>query len=127
MVTDGVFLPGGEQIALRTDAAVYVLDATSYETVATAELPPQPRSTSVAVSLDGESLLLGNSGRNAKVYSIPVPTPPGTPPSSPSPATTPEGEEVDAAGGSTGTLLALGLAAVVAIVAGVVVGLIHDR
>ena len=127
MVTDGVFLPGGEQIALRTDAAVYVLDASTYQTVATAELPAQPRSTSVAVSLDGESLLLGNSGRNAKVYSIPVPTPPDTPPPSPSPATTPESEEADAAGGSTGTLLALGLAAVVAIVAGVVVGLIHDR
>jgi len=127
MVTDGVFLPGGEQIALRTDAAVYLLDASSYQTVATAELPPQPRSTSVTVSLDGESLLLGNSGRNAKVYSIPVPTPPDTPPPSPSPSITPEDEEADAGGGSTGTLVALALAAVVAIVAGVVVGLIHDR
>lgn len=127
MVTDGVFLPGGEQIALRTDAAVYVLDASTYQTVATDELPPQPRSTSVAVSLDGESLLLGNSGRNAKVYSIQVPTPPGTPPASPSPAATPEGEEADAPDGSTGTLLALGLAAIVAIVAGVVVGLVQDR
>jgi hypothetical protein len=127
MVTDGVFLPGSEQIALRTDAAVYVLDASTYQTVATADVPPQARSTSLAVSLDGESLLLGSSGRNAKVYSIPVPKPPDTPPPSPTPSTTPEDEEADAGGGSTGTLLAIGLAAVVAIVAGVVVGLIHDR
>jgi len=126
-ITDGVFLPGGKQIALRSNAAAYVLDATTYETVASAELPTQSAGKSVAVSLDGESLLLGSRGRNAKVYSIPVPTE-ATPTPSASASPTLDGEGEEPAGmGRRGTMLALGIAAVVAIVAGVVVGTIRDR
>ncbi len=126
-VTDGVFLPGGKQIALLSNTAAYVLDASSYETVASAELPTQPKGKSLGVSLDGESLLLGTEGPNAKVYSMRVPTKATpTPSASPTPETDGEGEE--AAGmGRTGTFLALGLAAVVAVVAGVVAGVIRDR
>ena len=124
-ITDGAFLPGGKQIALRSNTTVYVLDAESYEVVASAELSTQPKGKSLAISLDGESLLLGSQGRNAKVYAVPVPTK-VTP--SPSPSTEPDGESEEATGmGRRGTLLALGLAAVVAVVAGVVAGTIHDR
>jgi len=126
-ITDGAFLPGGKQIALRSNTAAYVLDATSYETVASAELRTQPEGKSLAVSLDGESLLLGSQGRNAKVYSIPVPTK-ATPTPSAGPSQPLDGEGEEPAGvGRRGTMLALGLAALVAIVAGVVAGTIRDR
>ena len=68
-----VFLPGGKKIALRSNTTAYILDASSYETVASAELPTQSKGNSLAVSLDGKYLLLGTQGPNAKVYSIPVP------------------------------------------------------
>jgi hypothetical protein len=126
-ITDGVFLPGGRQIALRSNTTAYVLDASSYETVASTELSTQPKGKSLAVSLDGESLLMGAQGRNAKVYSVPVPTR-ATPTPSATPSSEPDGEGEEAAGvGRRGTLLALGLAAVVAIMAGVVAGVIRDR
>jgi len=124
-VTDGVFLPGSEQFVLRTNTAVYLMDAANYRTLATVELPSQPPGNAVAVGLDGESLLLGSTGRNAKVYSIPIPTEPVTATATPSPE--PEEEEDETALSGRGTLLAIGLAAVVAIVAGVVVGVIRDR
>jgi hypothetical protein len=133
-VTDGTFLPGGKKIALRTRSAVYVLDASSYEIIASTEVPDQPRG-SLAVSLDGNSLLLGSAGKQPKVYSIPVPT---EVPATPSPTATPSrttepadpGDQTDVgndnAGASRkGTLLALGLAGLVAVVAGVVVGVIR--
>ena len=122
-ITDGAFLPGGKKIALRSNRTVYILDASSYETVLSAELSTQPKGKSLAISLDGESLLLGTQGRNAKVYAVPIPTK-VTP--SASPSIDAQSEEV-AGMGRRGTLLALGLAAIVAVVAGVVAGVIHDR
>jgi hypothetical protein len=122
-ITDGAFLPGGKKIALRSNTTVYILDASNYETLASAKLSTQPKGKSLAISLDGESLLLGTQGRNATVYSVPVPTK-----ATPSPSPSPEAPSEEAAGmGRRGTFLALGLAAVVAVVAGVVAGIIHDR
>ncbi len=127
-VTDGVFLPGGDQLVLRTNTAVYLLDASTYQTITTTELPSKLRGNSVAVSLDGESLLLGSTGRNAKVYSIAVPTPPPTPTAAPSQSVEPEEEETGSvARGGRGTWFALGIAVAIAIVAGVVVGVIRDQ
>jgi hypothetical protein len=135
LVTDGTFLPGSKQIALRTHSAVYVLDATTYKVVASTEVPTQPQGESIAVSLDGNSLLLGSTGKQSKVYAIPVPTELAASPSpSATPSTTAEpsdpGDDPDVsndnAGASRkGTFLALGLAAAVAVVAGVVVGVIR--
>ena len=126
-ITDGVFLPGGRQIALRSNTTAYVLDASSYETVATGDLPTQSKGKSLAVSLDGESLLIGTQGRNATIYSVPVPAIATSAPSA-TPSAEPDGEGEEAAGvGRRGTLLALGLAAVVAVIAGVVAGVIRDR
>ena len=122
-ITDGAFLPGGKKIALRSNTTVYILDASSYKTLVSAEFSTQPKGKSLAISLDGESLLLGTQGRNAKVYAVPIPT--RVTPSA-SPSIDAQSEEV-AGMGRRGTLLALGLAAVVAVVAGVVAGVIHDR
>jgi hypothetical protein len=146
-VTDGVFLPGGERIALRTYLSVHVLDAQSYDTVAQAAAPLQPQGESIAVGLKGTSLLLGSEGSKSAVYRVPIParladvpsagpSPPGPPKPSPTPSPTPsatpeeteEAEETVAAGDQPsrrGTLLALGLAGVVALLAGVAVAAVR--
>jgi hypothetical protein len=138
LVTDGVFLPDGRGIALLTYGSVQVLDVTSYQPVASAPVPaPLRQAESLAISLDGSALLVGSEGRGSKVYSIPIPgaaasTAPPTPSASPTASTTPSdsgADESDVDSDATpatsrrGTLLAVGLAAVVALVAGVVVGL----
>ena len=136
LVTDGVFLPGGTQIALLTYGSVEVIDAASYEKVSSTPIPSQPQAESLAVNLDGTGLLVGSEGRNSKVYALPLPgqsaEPTPEPTADPTSSATPGGgrEDPDAedeaapTAGSRGTLLAVGLAAVVAVVAGVVVGVI---
>jgi DNA-binding beta-propeller fold protein YncE len=125
-VTDGTFLPGGDRIALLTYSSVEVLDATSYEVMASARIPDQPQAESLTLSLDERSLLVGSEGKKSKVYSMPVPSE-ATPTPTPEAGTDPGGEtdvpddEAAFGQGQQGTLLALGLAAFVALVAGMVV------
>lgn len=141
-VTDGVFLPDG-RIALRTYVSVEILDPTSYEVVARSPAPVQPQGESMAVDLAGTGLLLGSEGRSSTVYAVPVPdalravpsagaTPPAATASASGPAATDPTTEDDS--GPTadtnlpdGTRGAVGLAALVAVVAGVVVGLARSR
>jgi hypothetical protein len=136
VVTDGVFLPDDRGIALLTYGSVEVLDPTTYATVASAPIPAQKQAESLAVSLEGDTLLVGSEGRGSKVYAIPVPgAPTATPTPSPTAEATPSdsgedspaGEEDAAAPSASrrGTLLAVGLAGVVAVVAGVVVTLVR--
>lgn len=131
LVTDGVYLPGGTQIALLTYTSVVVVDADSYEQVATAPVKPLRQAESMALSLDGKRLMVGSEGRNSRVYSVSLPTAAA----SPSPSASPGGDSggqsdedpVDepAVARNRGTYLALGLAAVVALVAGMVVALVR--
>jgi hypothetical protein len=130
-VTDGTFLPGGERIALLTYSSVQVIDATTYEVVASAPIPDQPQAESLTLSLDQTSLLVGSEGKNSKVYAIPVPSdasPTPTPAASTDPGTETDVPEDEAGVGQSqkGTLLALGLAACLALVAGVVVALVRQ-
>jgi sugar lactone lactonase YvrE len=144
-VTDGVFLDGDQQIALLTKKSVQVVDAQSYDKIASAPMTEQPQPESITLDLDGKNLLVGSEGENSKVLSVPVPaaqeetpapspepsaspTTPSTPTASETPADSedvdpPADEESDTGSDRTGTYLALGLAAVVAAVAGAVVGL----
>jgi hypothetical protein len=134
-VTDGTFLPGGKRIALLTYGSIEVLDAQSYQTVGRADIPVQAQPESLTVSLDGSSLLVGSEGRRSKVYAIPIPrertatnATPVESSSDPNPDPDPseEASEVGSTGRSrAGTLLALGLAGIVAIVAGGVVALVR--
>jgi hypothetical protein len=136
-VTDGTFLPGGERIALLTYGSIEVIDAESYEPVGQADIPLQDQPESLTVSLDGSSLLVGSEGQQSKVYAIPIPsekkkaTPAPTPvESSSDPDPGPDPSEEASEAGSTGrsragTMLALGLAGIVGIVAGGVVALVH--
>ncbi|MET0695085.1 MAG: hypothetical protein ABWY56_14215, partial [Propionibacteriaceae bacterium] len=73
-VTDGVFLPDDDKIVLRTYVSVEVLDASTYKTVARATAPLQKQGESIALSLDGGSLLLGSEGKRSSVLEIPIPT-----------------------------------------------------
>jgi hypothetical protein len=129
-VTDGTFLPGGEKIALLTYSSVEVIDASSYEVVSSAPIPDQPQAESLTLSLDQKSLLVGSEGKQSKVYSMPVPSDASA---TPTPAATDPGAESDvpedeANSGQSrrGTLLALGLAGFVALVAGAVVALVRQ-
>ena len=129
-VTDGTFLPGGERIALLTYSSVQVIDANNYQVVDSVPIPEQPQAESLTLSLDQESLLVGSEGKKSKVYSVPVP--------SDASATPTPGESADAESdvpenqasswqSRRGTLLALGLAGFVALVAGTVVALVRQH
>jgi DNA-binding beta-propeller fold protein YncE len=72
-VTDGTFLPGGDRIALLTYSSVEVIDATSYEFIASVPIPSQPRAESLTLNMDQSSLLVGSEGKKSKVYSMRVP------------------------------------------------------
>jgi hypothetical protein len=127
-VTDGTFLPGGERIALLTYTSVQIIDANSYEVVVSDSIPEQPQAESLTLSLDQKSLLIGSEGKNSKVYSVPVPSdasPTPTPGESPGAESDVPENEANSSPSQRGTLLALGLAGFVALVAGTVVALVR--
>jgi hypothetical protein len=130
-LTDGVFLPGGKQIALLTYAKVLVVDAKTYAEQGSSDVTGVPQAEALAVGLNGTSLLVGGEGKSSKVYSMAVPGAAATPGAS-STASSDPGSEEDPDDTATvpvarqrGTYLAVGLAAVVAVVAGVVVGVVR--
>ena len=127
-VTDGTFLHGGDKIALLTYSSVTVIDASTYDVLASSPIPHQPQAESLTQSLDEQSLLVGSEGKKSKVYAIPVPsaaTPTPTPSEEPQSETDVPDDRSDAIQNQKGTLLALGVAAFVALVAGTVVALIR--
>ena len=131
LVTDGVVLPGGQQIALLSYTQLTVVDAKSGDEVASAPLTGVKQAESLALSLDGQSLLVGSEGKRPKIVAMPIPGAAAS--ASPSPAPSEAGgEEEDPADvpstplpAQKGTWLAVGLAAVVAVVAGTVVGVVR--
>jgi hypothetical protein len=127
-VTDGTFLPDGDRIALLTYSTVYVLNASTYEVLASAPIPAQPQAESLTVSLDQKSLLVGSEGKKSKVYSVPIPseaTPTPTPSDDPGSETDVPEDQAESIQNQKGTLLALGLAGFVALVGGTVVALVR--
>lgn len=133
-VTDGVFLPGDQQIALLGHTSVRVIDAKTYKQVATAAIPKQKQAESLAVSLDGRSLLVGSEGKRSKVYTVAVPSseaaspqPNGSAAPDSGDSTDDPSDNADASSGQSraGTFWAIGLAAFVAVVAGVVVAVVR--
>jgi hypothetical protein len=127
-VTDGTFLPGGERIALLTYDSVQVIDAHNYQVVVNVPIPEQPQAESLTLSLDQGSLLVGSEGKKSRVYSVPVPSD-GSPTPTPGDNTGAESDVPENQANSwqsrQGTLLALGLAGFVALMAGTVVALVR--
>lgn len=146
-VTDGVILPGGTQIALRTYVSVIVVSAKDYSLVAQAPTPVQPQGESLAVSLDGDSLLVGSEGKRSKVFTMDIParvedvpsgsaSPPRKKKPSPSPSSSASksdpaepsaGPTSNPNGERSGTWWVLGLAGVVALLAGGYTGFSKKR
>jgi hypothetical protein len=136
-VTDGTFLPGGKRIALLTYGAIEIIDAKTYKRIEELTMPVQAQPESLTVSLDRTSLLVGSEGSRSKVYSIPIPAKASASPeptatessSEADPGSDPSDEPIDADSSTgrsrAGTLMALGLAGIVAGVAGAVVGLVR--
>ena len=136
-VTDGTFLPGGKRIALLTYGAIEVVDAETYKRIGRLDIPVQAQPESITVSLDKSSLLVGSEGRRSRVYSIPIPAKesaspkptPGrsssTPSAEPEPSEVPADVEPSSGRSRAGTLMALGIAGIVAGVSGAVVALVH--
>ena len=129
-VTDGTFLPGGDRIALLTYTSVEVLDASTYEVLASSPIPRQPQAESLTMSMDEQSLLVGSEGKKSRVYSVAVPsettpTPTATPSEDPESETDVPEDQANGIQSQQGTLMALGLAGFVALVAGSVVALVR--
>jgi hypothetical protein len=127
-VTDGTFLPGGDRIALLTYDTISVIDANTYEVLASSPIPPLKQAESLTLSLDQRSLLVGSEGKRSKVYAVPVPsqsTPTPTPSESPGAEADVPDDRSSVIQNQRGTLLALGLAGFVALVAGTVVALLR--
>jgi hypothetical protein len=137
-VTDGTFLPGGKRIALLTYGAIEVIDAETYKRIGKIDIPVLAQPESITVSLDKSSLLVGSEGRRSRVYSIPIPPKespsakptPGrssrsTPSAEPEPSEQPTDVEPSSGQSRAGTLMALGIAGIVAGVSGAVVALVH--
>jgi hypothetical protein len=126
-VTDGTVLPSG-RYALRTYLSVEILEPELYAPVARAPLPFQRQGESMTLSLGDDALLVGTEGPSSPVLRVPIPTelaaaPTGVPNPPPSPSPTPAPEAADPGGGTnrTGTLIALALALLASITAGLVV------
>jgi hypothetical protein len=137
-VTDGTFLPGGKRIALLTYGAIEVVDAETYKRIGKIDIPVQAQPESLTVSLDKSSLLVGSEGRQSRVYSIPIPTKESaspkptpskssssTPSAEPDPSDPPTDGDSSTGRSRAGTLMALGIAGIVAGVSGAVVALVH--
>ena len=128
-LTDGVMLPGGKQIALLTYAKVLVVDAKSYAEQASADVTGVPQAEALTLGLDGKSLIVGGEGKDAKVYTMPIPgatpTPGASASSDPGSDDNPDDSASAPVARQRGTYLAVGLAAVVAVVAGVVVAVVR--
>ncbi len=144
-VTDAVFLDDGDTLMLRTATGVELLDAYSWESKAVTTYVDPPPAESITTY--GEGRMLVGDGKNLRDEPLPdgmttvTPGPSAKPATSPTPSPTgnespgqePEASETIApqdtepAGVSRrGTVLALLLAGVVAILAGVVVFVVRD-
>lgn len=90
-VTDGVFLPDGGTMVLRAADGVHVIDAFSWETKAVETYATQTDAESIT-ALNDDALLLGSTGvmREAAVPTSNITT---TPSAEPSPSATPEPSE----------------------------------
>lgn len=125
-ITDGEMLPGGKQIAFLTYTKVLVVDAKSRAQQASSDVTGVPQAEALALALDGKSLLVGGEGKSSKVYSMPVPGAAATPGASdPGSEDNPDDSPTTPVARQRGTYFAVGLAGLVAVVAGVVVGVVR--
>ena len=135
-VTDATFVTDSV-LVLRTYTSVCVVNPFSWVTTATAELPAQPDGQGLTTALGSTTTLIALGGRQGDEVAVPttlapVSPAPSVPPGASAPASaSPSASAPASAGGSDttggtvssnrGTLTALGVALVVALLAGAVV------
>lgn len=141
-VSDAVFTTDGQQLALRSPLGVTLINAFTFATTARGPIDGWPAGEALTTGIDGSPLMVGTLGSDgAKV--VPMTLPQGlssaTPPApTPTPTPTPTAGRTPSAAGSSaanptatattapsvwesqtsGTLLAVGIAFVVAVLAG---------
>lgn len=138
-VTDAVRI-NDSRWALRTDTTVTVVDADSYQKVAAAKLPVTTGGVLglALAGLGSTGLVAASSGSSAQVYAVTAPSATTTKPSSsatgqPTSASTAGGnqadppEDVASDSSRSGTILAVVLAGLVAVLAGVVAFVVPVR
>lgn len=139
-VTDGVFLSDGSTMALRTATGIEYVDAFTWETLVTDTISGAPEGESITVGENDEIYVGGNPEiRLTEVPSSDVTTTvEPSPTTSPSPSASPSAtasesaaaDEAEADDSSsparTGTIVAISLAAVLSIGAGVVTWLVKN-
>jgi hypothetical protein len=76
IVTDGTFLPGSKHVILRGYYQAWVVEATTWRTVATFTPPIQIQGESVTALLDRSAVLFGSEGLNSAVWRVPLPADP---------------------------------------------------
>lgn len=72
IVTDGAFLPDGEQVVLRDYGRAVVYDVPSFEAVAEVVLPEQQQGEGIAATSQ-DRVLVSSEGQRAPVYDVALP------------------------------------------------------
>lgn len=127
VITDASFTPDGAYVIARNYFEAYVLDAKTWEEVATIALPPVQQGETLAVEPSGDSFLVGSEGASSPLIRIafadpnpPTPEPAAT--ATPTPAGVDGQEPPEDGSGFAGATWfwaagALALLAVIAVVA----------
>ncbi|ADB34901.1 hypothetical protein Kfla_5897 [Kribbella flavida DSM 17836] len=96
-VTDGTFLPDGDQVVLRSYVDVATMEWGEEPNVIARTPTPIAQGESVALGLSGKTVLVGSEGRNSSVFELAIPArkpaaAPATPKATPAPAAADSGE-----------------------------------
>jgi hypothetical protein len=85
IATDAVFLPDGSGLAVRTYTSLVVLDPETWQVTSSTLLPLQPQGETLALSPDGNGLLVGSEGKRSLIQAVAIPAPASHPSSSSAP------------------------------------------
>ena len=101
MITDGTFLPDGQNVVLRTSTGVSTVAWGDTPTVVASSTVPFGQGETVAVGRTDNTVLVGSEGANSAIYQVSVPAKKSaaTPPAAS--ATPKAGSGDDAAGSSS--------------------------
>jgi len=124
VITDAAFTPDGRYVIARDYSQAHVLDATTWQEVATIGLPPARQGESLAIERTGASFLVGSEGAdsplNRVAFTDPEPAPSEPTASAAAGAGGVEDREDDDAPGRPWVWATAGAAVVLVLVAGAV-------
>jgi hypothetical protein len=93
VITDAAFTVDGRHVVARDYSSAHVLDAGTWESLSSTELPPAEQGETLAMEASGRSYLVGSEGAGSPLIRIPLTAPAprqsGAPSAEPSAAATP--------------------------------------